>query len=62
VELLRHVRDRVLSKAPAGEAITRRYYEWAPFILRSIKEDDGFKKTLKELVGSILPLFEEIAQ
>jgi len=59
VELLRHFRDRVLSRAPAGQEITRLYYKWSPSIVTAMKEDDGFKKTIKALLDGILPLVEE---
>lgn len=55
-ELLRHVRDEVLSQTPEGQEIIRLYYVWSPAIVKVMEKDDEFVKQLKELIDGILPM------
>lgn len=56
IELLRYLRDNVLSKSPAGQEIIRLYYEWNPMIVKMMGEDEAFKKEVKEMIDGILSL------
>jgi hypothetical protein len=56
VELLRNVRDNVLSKSPEGQEIIRLYYQWSPAIVKAMGEDEEIKEHVKELIGGILML------
>ena len=47
VEILRHFRDKVLSKIPEGQEIIRLYYEWSPVIVKAMELDGNFKKEIK---------------
>lgn len=62
VKQLRHFRDNFLRAVPAGQVITRRYYEWSPSIVASMKEDDAFKNKIKAIIDGILPLIEKATQ
>lgn len=50
VELLRCFRDNVLSKTQEGQEIIRLYYEWSPVIVKTLKEDKGFREGVKEII------------
>ncbi len=53
-ELLRSLRDEVLSKTKEGQEIIRLYYELAPEIVEGMREDEGFKEGVQELIDGIL--------
>ena len=55
-ELLRYIRDSVLSQSPTGQEIIRLYYEWSPAIVQAMEEDDDFKADVKEMVDGFLEL------
>ena len=57
-ELLRYVRDNVLSKTPEGQEIVRLYYKLSPVIVKVMREDEEFKKEVKAVVNGILQLTE----
>jgi len=56
VEILRYVRDSVLSQTPEGREIIKLYYQWSPAIIKTMEEDEKFKEEVKELIDGILPL------
>jgi len=56
MELLRHFRDKVLSKTPEGQEIIRLYYEWSPVIVKAMEEDEKFKEEVKKMIDGVLPL------
>ena len=58
IELLRYLRDNVLSKTPEGQEIIRLYYEWSPMIVKAMEEDEGFKEQVKEMIDGILRLID----
>ena len=58
-ELLRHLRDDVLSKTPEGQEIIRLYYELSPAIVKVMKKDEGFMKEVEEMMERILELVVE---
>ncbi|MCK5513809.1 MAG: hypothetical protein KAJ00_04870, partial [Deltaproteobacteria bacterium] len=55
-ELLRYVRDTVLTKTHAGHEIIRLYYEWSPAIVKGMEKDEDFNAEVKEMVDGLLPL------
>ena len=56
VMLLRSFRNNVLSKTPKGQEIIRLYYQWSPVIIRTMEEDEEFKKDVKGMLDRVLPL------
>ena len=62
VKILRYFRDRVLHKAPGGQALTRLYYAWSPSIAQAMQEDDHFKQNVRTIINGILPLIEGATQ
>jgi len=61
-ELLRYLRDNVLSRTPEGQEIIRLYYQWSPAIVREMEDDQGFKEEVKEMIDGGLMLIEEEAK
>ena len=55
-ELLRHIRDSVLSQTPEGQELIRLYYQWSPAIVKAMEEDKEFKEAVKEMIDGVLPL------
>ena len=58
VELLRHIRDNVLSKTPEGREIIKLYYQWSPAIVKVMEEDEEFRAQVKEMIDGVLLLIE----
>ena len=58
-ELLRYLRDNVLSRTPKGQEIIRLYYQWSPAIVRVMEDGEGFKEEVKEMIDGGLMLIEE---
>jgi len=56
-ELLRYLRDNVLSITPEGQEIIRLYYEWSLVIVEVMNEDEGFKAQVKEMIDGIVNVF-----
>ena len=56
LKALRKFRDEVLSKTPVGQEIIKLYYQWSPAIVKAMKQDEAFKKEVKEMIERILPL------
>ena len=59
VELLRYLRDNVLSQTLEGQEIIRLYYEWSPVIVRTMEGDEEFRAQVKEMIDGILELIGE---
>ena len=55
-ELLRSIRDNVLSTTQEGQELIRLYYQWSPVIVRAMEEDEEFKQDIKKMVDEVLPL------
>ena len=58
-ELLRSLRDNVLSKTSEGQELIKLYYQWSPVIVRAMESDEDFKQEVKEMVDEVLTLVEE---
>jgi hypothetical protein len=54
--LLRYLRDNVLGKTIKGQEIIKLYYQWSPFIIKSMNQDKGFRKDLSTIIDDILSL------
>jgi hypothetical protein len=55
-EILRYLRDNILSQTPEGQDIIILYYQWSPVIVRAMEEDEGFKEDVKEMMDEVLLL------
>jgi len=58
-ELLRYLRDSVLSQTPEGQQIIRLYYQWSPAIIQMMEADEQFKEEVKEMVNGVIELITE---
>ncbi len=59
-ELLRYVRDNVLSQFPEGRELIRLYYQWSPLMVKLIEDDEDFKEYVKEIIYELmLSMLEE---
>jgi hypothetical protein len=57
-ELLRYVRDSILSATPEGREIIKLYYELSPVIVKAMQEDEGLKQEVKEMIDGVLLITE----
>jgi len=55
-ELLRALRDNVLSKSQEGRELIRLYCTWGPAIVKAMEEDKEFKEAVKEMADGVLLL------
>ena len=55
-QLLRYFRDNVLHQTPEGRELIKLYYHWGPEIVRTMEEDEEFKKHLNEMIDGFLEL------
>ncbi len=62
LDIVRRFRDEVLSTTPVGREYIRLYYEWSPFIVQAMEEDEEFKQEVKNLIEQLLPMIEAIVQ
>ncbi len=62
VELLRYIRDNVLSQTPEGREIIKLYYQWNPVIVKAMEEDEEFEEDMKGMIDGCLGLIEEEAE
>jgi len=58
-EILRYMRDNVLSKTPEGREMVRLYYKLSPVIVKVTREDEEFKEEVKAIVDVILQLIKK---
>jgi hypothetical protein len=57
-QLLRSIRDNILSKSHEGKELIKLYYQWSPVIVKAMEADEDFKADVKELVDDILEMIE----
>jgi len=57
-ELLRYLRDNVLSKTLEGQELIRLYYEWSPVIVKAMENDEQFRQEVKEMIEGILEVIK----
>jgi hypothetical protein len=62
IELLRLFRDTVLIKTQQGRELKGLYYQWSPFIVKAMEEDEAFQEKLEEFVKEIMPLVEKVLE
>jgi hypothetical protein len=55
-EILRYLRDNILSKTEEGQELIKSYYKWSPVIVRAMEGDEEFKEEVKEMIDGILAL------
>ena len=58
-ELLRSIRDNVLSKTREGRELITLYYQWSPVIVRAMEEDEDLKQEIKAMIDALFPIIEE---
>ena len=58
-QLLRYLRDNVLSKSHEGRELIKLYYLWSPAIVRAMEADEDFKEDIKEMVDGVLGMLGE---
>ncbi len=58
-QMLRAVRDNILSQTPEGREIIKLYYQWAPMITMAVRNDRALKVEMQELIDGILGLSVE---
>ena len=56
-ELLRSIRDNLLSQSREGRELIKLYYQWSPFIVKAMEADDQFKQEIKNIIDEVLVLF-----
>jgi hypothetical protein len=61
-ELLRSIRDNILSKTQEGRGLIKLYYQWSPVIVRAMEADEEFKQEVKDMVDKILPMIEGVVE
>lgn len=61
IVVLRYLRDNILSKSIEGREIIRLYYRLNPVIVRTIENDKGLKKDMREMIDGILSLIKDLA-
>ena len=57
-ELLRSLRDNILSKTQEGKELIKLYYAWSPAIVKAMEVDEYLKEKVKEMIAGILPFVE----
>ena len=58
-ELLRSIRDTLLSKSQEGRELIKLYYQWSPLVVRAMEADEDFKEDIKEMLDEILSLISQ---
>ena len=61
-EMLRHFRDTILNKTPEGKELIKLYYQWGPVIVKLMEQDREFRKEVKGMIDSLLPLVRGITK
>jgi hypothetical protein len=60
--LLGNLRDKVLSNTQEGQELIKLYYQWGPAIVQAMEKDKEFKKEVKEIIDSVLPMVEKVIE
>jgi len=58
IQVLRYIRDNVLTHTPEGQEVIKLYYQWNPVIVKAMEEDEEFKEEVKEMIDGVLGLVE----
>jgi len=57
-ELLRFIRDNILSRTPEGRELIKVYYQFSPVIVQILTTDENFKEELKDMINEALPFLK----
>ena len=57
-QLLRSMRDNILSKTHEGRELIKLYYQWSPVIVKAMEADEEFKEDVKVIVDEIVGMVE----
>ena len=55
-QLIRSLRDKVLSKTQEGRELIKLYYQWSPAVVRAMEEDEEIKQEVKDMIDGVLPM------
>ncbi len=55
-ELLRYLRDNILSQTPEGRELIKLYYQYSPAISEIMEADEEFKEEVKVMIDGVLDL------
>ena len=55
-ELLRYIRDNLLSQTPEGQELIKLYYQLSTVIVKTVEADEEFKEEVKEMIDGVLEL------
>jgi hypothetical protein len=58
-QLLRSIRDNVLSQSHEGRELIKLYYQWSPLVVKAMHEDVEFREDVKEMIDGVLVLITE---
>jgi hypothetical protein len=61
-ELLRSLRDNVLSKSQEGRELIKLYYRWSPAIVKAMEGDEEFKEEVKEIIDEVLEMMRGVVE
>jgi hypothetical protein len=56
VQILRYLRDNILSKTQEGQELIRLYYQWSSVLVKAMEEDEAFKQEIKDMIDEVLPM------
>ena len=56
--LLRCVRDNLLRKTPEGQGIIALYYQWSPYIVKTMERNETLRKEIKTLIDGFFLLIK----
>jgi hypothetical protein len=59
-QLLRSLRDNVLSKTQEGQELIKLYYLWSPIVLKAMEGNEALKEKVKEAIDEMLPVIEGV--
>ena len=62
VKLLRDMRDNILDKTPEGKELIKLYYQLGPAVVMMMENNEGLKKTVKEMINGVMGLITEAAE
>jgi hypothetical protein len=55
-QLLRSIRDTVLSQTPEGRKIIALYYQWSPALVKAMQQDKVFETNIRKMIDGLLML------
>lgn len=55
-QLIRSIRDNVLSKTREGQELIKLYYQWSPAIVKTMKKDQSFEADIRQMIDRFLML------